>query len=119
MIERCSQEWVRAEAQTRLLWVWTPHLIRAHHARLSLLMGAVEPASEWARELEDRLRRSADGERAKAVVPPRYVREWEQLVLARVRLAQGRASEALASLRSMGAAAESSGRIARLLENLL
>src|SRR5215467_9522871 len=98
-----------------MLWVWTGRLIRAHQARLWLLEGNAEAAAGWAREHERPSDAAGDGKS----VPPTFVREWEVVVQARAYLAEHRASDALALLNALSAAAEAAGRAGRLLEILV
>jgi LuxR family maltose regulon positive regulatory protein len=110
-IERAIAQWTQWAAQETRLWAWTGRQIEAHRARLWLLEGDLEAAAQWARELE---RRAGDQSPL-----PTYVREWEQMILARVYLAEDRADDALALLGTMCAAAEAGGRVARMLEMLV
>jgi len=114
VIERALAKWEQLEAENQQMWVWTGSLLRAHQAWLWLLQGDVGRASRWAHTLA----RRADDERAKDMFPPIYVSEWQHVVLARVYLQEGRAGEALSLLGALVAPAESSGRMARLLEIL-
>lgn len=114
-IERSHTEWERARAEHRTLWVWTRRQIRAHQARLWLLEGDVAAASAWAHELE---RISAAAPASKSA-PPTYVREWEEIVLARAYLAERRTSDALALLDALSETANAGKRVARLLEILV
>ncbi len=116
-IEQAFTEWERSLAESRRLWAWTGDLIRAHRARLYLLQGDVEPASRWARRLERT--RGVDGDPRQERVPPTYLGEWERMVLARVYLAECRPRTALKLLKTLGAAADAAGRMARLIEILI
>lgn len=114
-IEQHLTEWARLQTEHHMLWRWTGRQIRAHQARLWLLEGDIEAASAWARERERaNYVASADGDE-----PPPYLREWEEIVLARLYLAQHRAADALALLTALDTAAEAGGRVARLLEILV
>jgi LuxR family maltose regulon positive regulatory protein len=110
-----SIEWIESKAESFLLLVWTARQVRAHQARLWLLQGNVEAASAWVREIEG----YKHAARTNKSEPPIYVREWEDLVLARAYLAEHRAGEALALLEAQASAAESGGRVTRVLEILV
>lgn len=107
-------EWAESQAANSPLLVWTGRHLQAHRARLWLLEGDVEAASAWARELESS---GVPGEGTGDESP--YVREWEEIVLARLYLAEGRAGDAAALLERLSAAAQAGGRVARLLEILV
>ncbi|MGH2515199.1 MAG: tetratricopeptide repeat protein, partial [Ktedonobacterales bacterium] len=115
VMEQSIAEWTEAQVEKRLLWAWTGRQIRAHQVRLWLLIGNIELSSAWARDLE----RHADAAAGSGNGPPTYVREWEQIVLARVYLAESRARDALALLDKLRAQAENDGRAARVLEILV
>ncbi len=79
--------------------------VPARRARLLLAQGDLAAAAR----LTETLDLSADD-------APRYPREAEYLVLARLRLAQGRADQALGLLERLHAAAAADGRTASLIE---
>ena len=81
------------------------HLMAAHRARIWLDQGQRAQAAWWAREY-----RQTDG--------TQYLREFEDLTLARVMLAQGEPSEALAWLERIRAPAEAAGRMGSAVEAL-
>jgi len=80
-------------------------LISAYQARLWLAQGRIGPAAQWA----DDYRRSEPGD---------YLREFEDLTLARVLLAQGEPSQAAQRLDAIVTAAEAAGRTGALIEAL-
>lgn len=114
-IEQGRAEWMGMQAENMTVWAWTGRQIQAHQARLWLLEGDLEAASTWARSLE-RDRETATGNESG---PPTYVREWEDIVLARVYLGEHRTLDARALLERLGAVAEAEGRKSRLLEILV
>lgn len=119
VMEQSLAEWARSQVENKTLWVWTDRQIRAHQARLWLLEGNVHAASAWAREVEGFKEAAAEAAAASKSEPPCYVREWEELVLARVYLAEHRAGDALALLDALSEAAAADGRVTRMLEILV
>ena len=118
IVEQTLAEWTGIVAENRSVWAWTGRQIRAHQARLWLLDDNEDnraAASAWARTLEDGARSPTPGE----IAPPTYVQEWERIVLAREYLAEHRAHDALALLDTLYNAAETHGRVARVLEILV
>jgi ATP/maltotriose-dependent transcriptional regulator MalT len=109
-MEQGLARWEESQAE-HTLWVWTGRYARAHQARLWLLQGDVESAAAWAQE-----RTRVQHTPARRAEPPSYVREWEEIVLARLYLAADQADDALALLTTLSEAAEAGGRLARLLE---
>jgi LuxR family maltose regulon positive regulatory protein len=87
---------------------WITNLMSAWQARIWLAQGKLEAASQWARE------RELD---AGHVSP--YPRELENMVLARILIAQGRLTEAAPLLQRLLEATEAGGRISRAIEVLL
>jgi LuxR family maltose regulon positive regulatory protein len=79
------------------------HLMSAHRARIWLAQGELEQAVRWADEYRQ------VGETA-------YLREVEDLTLARILLAQGKPAEALALLDGLLTPAEAGGRLGRVIE---
>lgn len=114
-MERDVATWEESQAERKILWVWTGRYARAHQARLWLLQGDVESAATWAREVA----RASDGAPKGRAAPPSHVHEWEAIVLARLHLATHREGDALARLTTLSAAAETDGRLTRLLEILV
>jgi LuxR family transcriptional regulator, maltose regulon positive regulatory protein len=88
--------------------VWLQPFLLAERARLWLDQGAIGPA--------EHLLAPPDGP-----LPPAggHVREILPLALAQIRLAQGRAGDALALLTDVCASAEAGGRVGRLIEALV
>jgi len=80
-------------------------LIEAHQARLWLAQGKLEPATHWAREYQ-RLGKTE------------YLREFEELTVARVLLAQDKPAEALAVLDRLLPPAGAAGRMGMVIEIL-
>jgi LuxR family maltose regulon positive regulatory protein len=113
-MEQGLAKWEESQAEHKTLWVWTGRYARAHQARLWLLQGDVESAAAWAQELT-RVHHTP----ARRAEPPSYIREWEEIVLARLYLAADQAGDALALLTTLSEAAEAGGRLARLLEILI
>jgi LuxR family maltose regulon positive regulatory protein len=113
-MEQGLARWEESQAEHTTLWVWTGRYARAHQARLWLLQGDVESAAAWAQE-----RTRVQHTPARRAEPPSYVREWEEIVLARLYLAADQADDALALLTTLSEAAEAGGRLARLLEDLV
>ena len=83
-------------------------LVAAYRAWLSLATQDLPAAGVWAAELLEQRARHAD--------VPRLIGEREDLLLAQVRLAQGRLAEADAILSNVVAAAQSAGRIGAVIE---
>jgi LuxR family transcriptional regulator, maltose regulon positive regulatory protein len=105
------------EAERVYVGDYAPHVqpVPAVRARLRLRRGELAAAEQWARE-----RQLAAGDE------PSYLREYEHLTLARLRIAQHRAQrnpdalqEALALLDALLGAAEGGGRAGSVLEVLL
>ncbi|MGH2503981.1 MAG: LuxR C-terminal-related transcriptional regulator, partial [Ktedonobacterales bacterium] len=113
-MEQGLAKWEESQAEHKTVWVWTGRYAHAHQARLWLLQGEVESAAAWAQELM-RVHHTP----ARRAEPPSYVREWEEIVLARLYLAADQADDALALLTTLSEAAEAGGRLARLLEILV
>ena len=80
-------------------------LIEAHQARIWLAQGRLEPAARWAQDY----RQLGETE---------YLREFEDLTLVRVLLAQDEPAAALALLESLRPAAETAGRMGTVIEIL-
>jgi LuxR family maltose regulon positive regulatory protein len=116
-IEHARVTWEQSEGSVQGLWQWTGDIIAAHHARLCVMHGELEPASQWARQLVRR-RRAGMGSAAERE-PPAYLREWESMVLAHVYLAEGKPGAARDLLWPLAAAADSAGRVGRLIEILI
>jgi ATP/maltotriose-dependent transcriptional regulator MalT len=108
-------EWAESQTEQRPLLVWTGRHLQAHQARLWLLEGNLEAASAWAHEVESAAETPSQGA---AELPP-YVREWEEIVLARLYLVEHRAGDTLTLLEGLSEAAQAAGRVARLLEILV
>jgi LuxR family maltose regulon positive regulatory protein len=85
-------------------------LVAAQRARLALVAGELAAAARWADELP-RLRTARDAW-------PLVVREAEDLLLAAIRLAQGRPAESVALLGELLAGAEAARRTAVVVEAL-
>jgi LuxR family maltose regulon positive regulatory protein len=101
----------RAEtAAGRDLGSYVRSLIAARRARLDLAGGDLQAAERWVRSLHE--------QRHKRLEFPRSVQESEDLVLARVRLAQGRAADADHILTEILSAAELAGRRGAAIEAL-
>jgi LuxR family maltose regulon positive regulatory protein len=93
----------------RCLW----HLIihqAACQVRLRLWLGDVEAASRWAEGELSLLKREIPEDL------PVFLREVQQIALARVSLARGKAEEALEMLDRLHPQAEAAGRMARVME---
>ncbi len=112
-MERGVTAWEVSLAQHRTVGSWTGRHIRAHQAHLWLSLGEVRAAAAWAREA----RRPYDTTRNDE--PPPYILEWEEIVRARLFLAEHRADDALALLDTLGEAAEAGERTTRLLRILV
>jgi LuxR family transcriptional regulator, maltose regulon positive regulatory protein len=78
-------------------------LTTAYRARIRLLQGRLDLAAAWA----DEYRQAGETE---------YLREFEDLTLARVLLAQSRSAEALALLDARLAPARAAGRLNAVIE---
>ncbi len=87
---------------------WARRMIAAWQVRVWLVQNRLEPAAQWAKEREAHL----DGEIL-------FVGEIENIVLARVFIAQGRLDEALNLLQRLFEAAEIGGRISKEIEILI
>ena len=94
------------EYHVRRLWGVPP--VAAYEARLWLAQGDVASAVQWAQEQGLR----ADGELS-------YQREVDHLTLARLLITQSNASEATGLLQRLLEAAETGGRISRVIEILM
>lgn len=79
------------------------HLMSAYQARIWLAQGHRSEAAGWARDYEQ-------------LGAAEYLREFEDLTLVRVFLAEGRLAEALAWLDRLQASAEKAGRMGVVLE---
>ena len=82
---------------------------RAYQAQLWAALGDIEAAGAWASDYEAGREQRWQDESV-------YLHEFEQLVLARVYLAQNRPADALGVLTDCCIAAEESGRMGRVLE---
>ena len=87
---------------------WIPRLMAAWQARLWLAQDKLEAVSQWMAERE----LGVDGEL-------QFLREFEQIVLARVFVAQGRLDEAAILLQRLLKAAESGGHVSSVIEILI
>lgn len=115
-IQGAAPQRLSSQADQTQLWRWYADYIEAQRARLSVLQGKVASASAWVRARERReSQRRLEGS---AYEPPQplLVRVWEQVVEARVYLAEGNALAALQILAELAPAAEAGGRIAPLVE---
>jgi LuxR family maltose regulon positive regulatory protein len=112
-IDNAYADWARAEVSQRIVWSWTGALIKAYEAYLWLLIGDVTSASDWARALESG---AGDTVVEKPVRKPRYVVEAEQLVVARLHVAEGHPQAALEVLEPLRNATAKDGWVARLIE---
>jgi LuxR family maltose regulon positive regulatory protein len=88
--------------------IWVPAQMNAWQARIWLAQDKLESVSDWARE------RGLDIHEA-----PTYLHEMETIVLARLLIAQGRLAEVAGLLERLLAAAETGGRISRVIEILV
>jgi LuxR family transcriptional regulator, maltose regulon positive regulatory protein len=95
-------------------WTWVPGPIDAAQVRLWLAQGNLRAAEEWAHD-----RRKKTSEHEKIPPHPPYFREIEEILLARLSLAQHRHTEALAALDRLQTEAEAAGRMRHVLEILL
>jgi LuxR family maltose regulon positive regulatory protein len=96
-----------------ILWTWVPGPLRAAQVRLWLTQGNLTAAAEWAYD-----RRSA-AEHGKRQLSPPYFQELEEILLARLSLAQHRHTEALEALDRLQTEAQAAGRREHVLEILL
>ncbi len=87
---------------------WIVTLNRAWQVRLWLAQGEVETAAAW-----------AAAHRLDPCATPVYHHEIENMTLARVMLAQGKAAQAMALIQRQCEAAQASGRKARVIEMLV
>ena len=105
---------VRAEEEGRRTSPWLVRYLEAHDACLWLLEGNAEAASPWVRKVEGYSVDTGLGWRE----PPVFIREWENLVLARAYLAIGRPRDALSLLRTLREQTQEGGRMLSFLEAL-
>ncbi|MBP6016714.1 MAG: hypothetical protein KA586_08335 [Candidatus Promineofilum sp.] len=84
-------------------------LASAHRARLDLAQGNIASAERWAQDYRP----------IRAGGPAEYLREFEDLTLARVGLAQKQSGEALPLLNELTTAARQAGRYRTVIEALL
>jgi LuxR family maltose regulon positive regulatory protein len=98
--------------QNAILWIWIPGPLDAAQVRLWLAQGNLAAAAAWARE------RNAPRQRNRPS-PPLYFKEIEEILLARLSLAQHRHAEALELLDRLQTQAEAAGRMHHFLEILL
>lgn len=115
VMDQCLHEWESVVAEHRTVYAWLGEHLKAHQAHLWVLRGNVAAAATWARELEASRAASPVG----TTPAPAFVREWEDIVLARVYLAERRAVDALALLSSLRVAATAEKRFARLVDILV
>jgi len=87
---------------------WAKKMIAAWQVRVWLVQDKLEPAAQWVKEREAHL----DGEIL-------FVDEIENIVLARVFIAQGRLDEAINLLQQLFEAAQTGGRISKGIEILI
>jgi len=78
----------------------------AHQARIWLAQGRLDLAAHWARDYSQ-------------IGATEYLREFEDLTLARVLIAQGKPDEALTLLNRLAEGAEAGGRHGRMIEILV
>jgi LuxR family maltose regulon positive regulatory protein len=97
-----------------IVWTWVPGPIDAAQVRLWLAQGNLTAAAEWAHER----RRNAPGPGKMQLHPP-YFQEIEEILLARLSLAQHKHTEALEVLGRLQAEAQAAGRREHDLEILL
>jgi LuxR family maltose regulon positive regulatory protein len=102
------QEGMRVWQQYPLTRGWGIPPVATYQARLSLVQGDVASTTQWAQEQGLR----ADGELS-------YQQEVEYITLARLLIAQGNGDEAGGLLQRLLEAAETGGRILRVIEILL
>ncbi len=102
--------WSRADSLLRSYQI--PRLTEtsaAHRARLDLAQGNPALARRWAEVYQQ----------ARAARPVEYLREFEELTLARVLLSGQQSDDALAILRPLTAAAQAAGRNRTVIEALI
>lgn len=98
--------------QHAIVWTWVPGPIDAAQVRLWLTQGNLTAAAAWAQE------RNAPEPGNKQQHPP-YFQEIEEILLARLSLAQHRHAEALKRLDRLQTEAEAAGRKGHVLDILL
>jgi ATP/maltotriose-dependent transcriptional regulator MalT len=97
-----------------IVWTWVPGPIDAAQVRLWLAQENLTEAAAWA---HDR-RQNARGQGNKQSHPP-YFQEIEEILLARLSLAQHKRTEALELLNRLQTEAEAAGRMHHVLEILI
>jgi LuxR family transcriptional regulator, maltose regulon positive regulatory protein len=108
------QQAIMLAQQHHIIWTWVPGPIDAAHVRLWLIQGNVTAAEEWAHD-----RRQKAPRHEKMQPHPPYFREIEEILLARLSLAQHRRTEALELLERLQTEAHSGGRMQHVLEILI
>lgn len=105
---------VRAEEEGQRTSPWLARFLEAHDACLWLLQGNAEAAAGWVRKVEGYSVDIGLGWRE----PPVFIREWENLVLARAYLAMNRPQDALSLLRTLREQTQEGKRMLSLLDAL-
>jgi LuxR family maltose regulon positive regulatory protein len=108
------QQAITLSQQHHILWTWVPGPLRAAQVRLWLAQGNLTAAVQWAHD-----RRRNVAEYAKMHLSPPYFQEIEEILLARLLLAQHRYTEALEALDRLQTEAQAAGRREHVLEILL
>ncbi len=109
------QQAVRLAQRHRVVWTWVPGPIFASQVRLWLAQGNLTAAVQWAAES----RRHPPEHGKMHPRPPPFFQEGEEILLARLSLAQHKHTEALEMLDQLQTKAEAAGRMQHVLELLL
>jgi LuxR family maltose regulon positive regulatory protein len=98
--------------QNGIIWIWVPGPVDAARVRLWLAQGNLAAAAAWALERNTPRQRNRPSH-------PLYFQEIEDILLARLSLAQHSHAEALELLDRLQTEAEAAGRIEHILEILI
>jgi LuxR family transcriptional regulator, maltose regulon positive regulatory protein len=112
-VQTLMQEAIQLAQQHAITWTWvTP--VAASVARLRLLQGNLEAVAHWADE-----HLLADADTRRTPLGSNYLHAVEEIILARIWLAQGKYTQALNLLTRLSQEAEATGRMGHVLEILV